>query len=424
MHIYIKKNNLLFTLLSIYMLTKMLWDKLVPNVLEVFSLCAVCYGIFMYFKSSHLRKKDLYLPLLFVIFAVYVLIDAFIKDNNQQFFRAVYEYIFYTMMMFGASYYLRKVDTGRFLKIINVLGIVIVVLSWYEYLTKSYLIGSFSGTTILYVNNSAFRAAVFSRSYLSHGVVVGFFSLISHYLFLKERKKSYFIQTIITYLTILTTSSRGPLVATGGAILLIYVINQYRESNRIDKKVLTWCTLFLIAMLIFFFLTSTFTTGNQTIDYFLYRMRKIIDWSGDAGNVGRIKLWNNALDWFKTDRLFGIGPSKTGSWGSGSLGVTESGLLKRLCELGIVGFSLYYFMVVTIIKNGVINYKKANKENKLIYILFFGVLAMVMINDVTLQSTEEIMVTFIYMIALGGMNIRISDTDNLEKETTSGSNLK
>lgn len=35
----IYKKNFIITILFIYMLTKMLRDKLVPNVFEVFSLC-------------------------------------------------------------------------------------------------------------------------------------------------------------------------------------------------------------------------------------------------------------------------------------------------------------------------------------------------------------------------------------------------
>ena len=46
---------------------------------------------------------------------------------------------------------------------------------------------------------------------------------------------------------------------------------------------------------------------------------------------------------------------------------------------------------------------------KLIYILFFGIFIMIMINDITVQSTEEIMVSFLLMLSLGGMNIRMND---------------
>lgn len=182
----------------------------------------------------------------------------------------------------------------------------------------------------------------------------------------------------------------------------MFIINQYRVSKKIDRKIATWICIVLILLIAFLFLTSTFTTGNETVDYFLYRLRKIIDWSGDAGNLGRIKFWNISMNWFREDRLFGIGPSKTGSWGSGSLGVTESGVLKRLCELGIVGFSMFYLLIFIAVKQGISAYKKNSSHCKLIYILFFGIIGMIMINDITVQSTEEIMVSYILMFALGG----------------------
>lgn len=408
MRLNIYKKNFAITILCIYMLTKMLWDTLVPNIFELISLAIIAYGIFMYFKEIKFTKNSFSIVALIVLFSIYILFNSFTKDNTQQMSRALYEYIFYLFIIFAANYYLQKTDIHRMIKILNGLGIVIVVLSWYEYLTKSYLIGSFSNT-ILYSNNSAFRAAVFSRSYLCHGIMIGFFSLLSFFLLLDTKKKKYLFQTVITYGTILTTSSRGPLVATGVALLVMYLANEYRQNNSIDKKVLKWCSLAVLALIIFSFLTSTFTTGNETIDYFLYRTRKIIDWSGDAGNVGRIRLWNNAIEWFKTDILFGIGASKTGSWGTGSLGVTESGVLKRLCELGIVGFLLFYTLIFRIVKVGIRNYKLSNYCMKLIYILFFGIFIMIMINDITVQSTEEIMVSFLLMLSLGGMNIRMND---------------
>lgn len=392
-------------LLTIYMLTKMLWDKAIPNILEILSILVLVYGLMKYVLQKH-NSKDIALFLLFVLFSTYVLFDALIKDTNQQLSRAMYEYVFYISMMFSSQYYISRTNIDLLVSCINKLGIVIVALSWYEYLTKSYLIGAFSNT-IIYANRSAFRAAVFSRSYLSHGIILGFFTLIAYYVFLKEKKRYNFFQTIITYITILTTSSRGPLVATGFALLIMFIINQYRVSKKIDRKIATWICIVLILLIAFLFLTSTFTTGNETVDYFLYRLRKIIDWSGDAGNLGRIKFWNISMNWFREDRLFGIGPSKTGSWGSGSLGVTESGVLKRLCELGIVGFSMFYLLIFIAVKQGISAYKKNSSHRKLIYILFFGIIGMIMINDITVQSTEEIMVSYILMFALGGMNSKL-----------------
>lgn len=161
--------------------------------------------------------------------------------------------------------------------------------------------------------------------------------------------------------------------------------------------------LVIVVCTIAFLLLSDIQTGNSSIDYFLYRIRQIINWTGDAGNVGRLQIWNEAFNHFKISPVFGIGPSKTGSWGVESIGVTESGVLKHLCELGIIGFCLYYSIFFSIFYRGYKLYKKALSRNKLKIICFFGVITMVFINNITLQSTEEIMVFIIYSFGLGGI---------------------
>ena len=74
---------------------------------------------------------------------------------------------------------------------------------------------------------------------------------------------------------------------------------------------------------------------------------------------------------------------------------------------GIVGFSMFYLLIFIAVKQGISAYKKNSSHRKLIYILFFGIIGMIMINDITVQSTEEIMVSYILMFALGGMNSKL-----------------
>ena len=302
-------------------------------------------------------------------------------------------------------YYSKEVEIFKLAKFLYTIGIILAILSWYEYLTKSYIIGSFAKggnyTTFL----SGFRAAVFSRSYLSHGVVLGFFSLVAYYLFICTGKKIYVVSTFLLFISILTTGSRGPLVSTFAALILAYIMNQYRVAKCIDRIVAIWIIIAIIALTVWLFLNSTFTTGNESMDYFLYKIRNIINWTGDAGNVGRIVIWNKSIKLFQSNVWFGIGPSKTGSWGSGSLGVTESGVLKRLCELGITGFVLCYLFIGLQLRNSVRIYKQMEEKREMIFL--FSIVIMVLINDLTLQSTEEIMVSFILWFGLGGLAIQI-----------------
>lgn len=378
----------------------MLWDAVVPHVFELLVI-----GILVLtasYEITHIKRKSVAMAvLIYAVFTFYIIASASIKDSTDQQFRAIYEYTFYILMIFSGIYYYQRVEFQRIAKNMVIFGCLIAALSWYEYITRSYLIGSFAATI---QSTYGFRAAVFSRTYLSHGVILGVFAILAYYMFLDTSEMMYLASSIFCYISILTTSSRGPLVACTAGLILMWFVNYYSNHSNIQKRIYIIFALLLVSIAIMMFLESTFTTGNPTIDYFLLRTRNIINWNGDAGNVGRVYWWEYAINnWFKNSPWFGIGPSKTGSWGEGAIGVTESGFLKRLCELGIIGAIIYYSLIAYIITRGIINYKQETKNNKLAYLCLFGIVTMIMINDITVQTTEQIEVSFYLNTALGGL---------------------
>lgn len=409
MKIKISKGDMIITVLCVYFMSKMLWDSFtieteslgIISVFEIISLITICYGFFRYVFRK-LKHEYASVIALFIAFSAYILFDCFLKVSIECTFRAVYEYIFYAMIIFALGYYFKRCNVEKVVHKIHMFGLIIVILSWYEYITKSYLVAHFQGDSLA-LGNYGFRATVFTRSYLSHGIIIGFIALCAFYLFLRTNKKRYFASSIFCWISIFTTSSRGPLVATACALVGAFIINGYRTNKQINKRIMIWIGICVAALIALVFLTSSFKSGNAVIDYFLYRARAILDWSGDAGNAGRLSIWGKAIKWFRTDVLFGIGPSTTGSWGEASIGVTESGVLKRLCELGIAGFMIYYVFIFFIIKKGMNRYRELDMQEKIDFILFFSIIICVLINDITLQSTEEIAVYFILALGLGGL---------------------
>ncbi len=405
-------NNLIIIILYMYILNKLLWDKMVPFVFTTlfFGVSILFFAKFIH-NNSH-SKLTIRLLVIYVFFSIYVMANAFVQDTNIQMIRSFYEYILYVVVFFSMAYLLRKCDYLMISKYVAYSGVVVTLLSWYEYFSKSYLISQHDySRSILYGGAYAFRACVFSRSVLAHGVILGVYAIFFFYLYICEKKSIYFIATVISYVSILTTSSRGPLVSTGVALVIMFMINARQSGRKSIKNYGAILLLVVAIILIVIFLTSSFMTTNEMINYFLVRMRNIINWKGDGGNVGRINRWNDAISWFKMNPLFGIGPSKTGSWGTGSIGVTESGVLKRLCELGIVGFILHYMFVGLIVIKAIRSYKFLNNANQRIFICNLGLLVAVLINDCILQSTEEIMVSFIMWTALAGLYIVSWRTD-------------
>lgn len=399
MKVFISKNNFIFVWLIIYFTSKILWDYFIPGVFELISLFILLYGAILFILFDKRKKEKIILY--YFLFCMYVIINALFQNSLQQFLRALYEYCFYFLMFFSIAYFINKINIQECLTMINKWGLIISLLSWFEYIHKDYILPNNFKITIK--NSYGFRAAVFTRSYLSHAMILGFFALVSLYLFYQKKNKCYLLTFILCASSILTTSSRGPLVALVVATFIFYYMNTMRKKNSLNRKIyllLGTCLAFYGALL---FLNSTFTIGNDTVDYFLYRIRQIANWSGDPGNVGRIEIWKLSIEWFKSNIWFGIGPSHTGSWGRESIGVTESGYLKFLCELGICGFGLLFIFLLSIIKKGFKNYKKLTKQQKLTMIFYFSLIVLVMINNITLQSSEEIQVNFIWALGMGGL---------------------
>lgn len=395
--------------LFVYFSSKMLWDT-VPYIFELLSL-----GLIAFYTLKFILSRDGFpvhtvkLIITFLAFSFYIIVDGVLQCSTQQFVRAIYEYIFYIFMFFAMAYLLPRANICRCLKVVAVWGVIIACLSWVEFISKSYIISN-----IVYDPTKPFRATVFTRSFLSHGVILGIFSVVCMHFFYTDKRLGWLLPAALCFVSILTTNSRGPLVAFGLALVLQFMLNSYISQKHSLKRFGASVLLAAAAVVVLIVVFGTFETSNEVINAFLRRIRSIIDWSGDAGNLGRLLYWEQAIEWFQTNILFGIGPSKTGSWGAGSIGVTESGVLKRLCELGLVGFLIYYCFVAQILIRGIGKYVKQSDDNKRALTLWFSLALAMLINDCTLQSTEEIMISFFLWTAFAGIETAgVSDAAGL-----------
>ena len=407
-------NELLVFITVIYYTSKLLWDSLIPYAFTLGFFGISMLLAFFYIYLYRISISEVLIFLFFFVFAFYVICNGFYQDQLSQFYRAIYEYIIYAFPFFLVLFCLPFTNIYRLSERIVKWGVFIGILSWVEYFSKSYISHvPKSGNGILYGGNHAFRAVVFSRSELAHGMILGFFAVIAFSLFLRKQSLKRLMCTFFLFASILTTSSRGPLVSAAGAIVIMYILYVALIENNPQKKIMATLILLIVMILGIFILLSDFQTGNETINYFLLRLRNIINWNSDAGNVGRLSRWNWALSLFRRNPIFGIGPSKTGSWGAGSMGVTESGVLKRLCELGIVGFVLHYMFIFITIIMSLRKVAYLDNGHNVSMIMFLGLLSLVLINDCILQSTEEPAVCFIMWFALAGM-IYLHDLDGLK----------
>lgn len=380
--------------LCVYFTTKLLWDT-VPYVFELASIGIIVYGAFCALFKENMRTSVI---LKFFMISVYIVVNAFCQDTGKIFVRAMYEYMFYFLIFFGTYYYGKKAKEKDYFDLLLKMGIIVSALSWIEYFSHHYILPS----AIEYTDYTGFRSIVFSRTFLAHGMVLTFFSLIGFYRYLIKKKVKYLICGCLSFVSILSTGSRGPLVAAVGGLCVMVAAHEAALKKHSKRKIVLYFMALVAIAVVWYLLTSDFQMGNTTIDYFLKRFRSILDWKKDDGNTGRIVIWQNVIEIFKQHPIFGVGPSQTGSWNPESVyGVTESGILKKLCELGIVGFILYYLYVFDILFKGIRNYRKNKNDVELIF--YFGLFTSVFIDDITLQATEEVIVAFFMWYALSGI---------------------
>jgi len=403
-----KLRQLICIFLPIYFSSKMLWDN-VPYVFKIFSYMCIIFAILFALYQIKLKYNTLIIQIAFFIYCSYIVFNGMINENIHRFTQGIYQYIFFVCVLFVGLVFYNNVNLTNIFKLLAYFLFAIALLSFVEFSQKSYILGgtmeaghiSWEGDFDL-----AFRTKVFTRSYLSHGVILGLGVLINYYIYKRLKQKFFFFSSLTCYFAIFTTQSRGPLVATTLAtIFLLYNFNSF-----LRKKV--FIIFIPIIILIGFIILSDFNTGNSLLDYYFHRVRSIFDWESERSNVDRAFLWLTALEMFSNNILLGIGICATGSWDptwTHSLTVTESGVLQRLVELGILGFVIYYGFVILLIKNIAKRIKYLPKEKVKETLLCISCAILILVDDCTLQVTEEFMITFFlwFFMAIACRNTNI-----------------
>ena len=124
----------------------------------------------------------------------------------------------------------------------------------------------------------------------------------------------------------------------------------------------------------------------------------ITDWTGDSSNSARIQHWLYALNEWQSSFLFGNGACCTDTRYSGFKAVTESGILKRLVELGLIGTILQYTTMFIPLLKGIKNIKlKVENEHTL---FFLSVIICFFVEDIVLQRYTALEYTIIIWTSL------------------------
>lgn len=247
----------------------------------------------------------------------------------------------------------------------NMAALTICVLSLASLLFSGYSIVSYFMT---YIRRTAgtfyvmkFAASPFIADPNSYGGYLVISIGIAYYLYSSTKSKKYLAFTIVEFIGLITTLSRGAMLSLLIAFCVVLFIN--RRTKAIGALSIILGIIGGVSLLIPYF-------------------------SSDASAMSRFDMWGTAFSMFKDHPIFGVGLSNYtylfSNYGSaGVLGYnpyTHNLYLKILVESGIVGEVLFLALCLTLFR---LCLKHAQRDRKAIMILF-GVLGF-MIQGMTVE---------------------------------------
>lgn len=388
--------QLIATALIAHMFYKVVLDNYTGGVLNISLFITVCVMFALYFTNKYPNIRSKYVMISFTMYVLYIAYSALTDSESEYVSRGVYEYGFYQMILFVAAFIVSKVSKEKLLKEVVIFCFpfaAVAVLCAFTYTQTP--------STPMY-GDTAMRIAGIARSPLSLGMLSGIYSLFAFTQVRISGNRWYYIPMATGFLAMIVSGSRGSMVAFAAGFLLYLLLDCISRRGKEAIKIVVIAAVILTILSILFF-TSDLHFRNENINTMYLRIKRIVDWNGDAGNVGRLETWKKWLGVFKDNFWIGIGMSRTGSWGPDTMGVTESGVLRHLVELGFVGSMLYYNLICSCLISTLYTLKKEKRRPDYFVFLCISIIVLVLVEEMVLQITEEITVAFFLWWALGSL---------------------
>lgn len=406
MYIKIRRTSfyyLLCGLALIYTLTFGYWDaksllqKYLFNGLMVFEI--LLYFLTVLKNKKTTMKKDT--TILYAFSIIYFSFSALAFSDQRVIVNGLYSYVYYQLLIFAWIFALRKLNIVKLFPVFEVIGIISSLLGVYEVMSGSLLLGgkafgkSFGGSYVV-------RAVVFSGSFLTLGMFLAIIIIIAFYMYQSQKRVRHLICMCICILGLFMTSSRGPMVATAVGLIVVYLFVDTASFKKRVQRVVSLIFIIVAVSFVFFLIANTVMKDNFYFSYLQMRLSSILDWTGESGNVGRVSRWNQFSQLFSQHWLFGTGIGSSGTRAAELIGAlnTESGVLKRLLELGVIGFTIYYSMIISVLQYG-IRYYRRNIEKKPVIVVAFAVVTSILVEECIMQITETIMVSVLFWLFMG-----------------------
>ena len=398
------------------MLNKNLWDymfgALAKNLYYLLLFALGICGLVMFIRKKETRM----ISVSFIIYAVVIVLNGYLIANAEQRSEGFVEYLVYPLPMFALAYCMNYKHTYTgIIKIMPYWGVITSLLAGLEYFTKTPILPtSYEGIYRFFDGSTSFRSVVFIGSPMILSVLLGISLITAIYLSEFEKNKNYKKYIPIIFLGILFTGSRGPLVSTLMGIILMYYLRAKHERK--NKKIIgffVWSFFLLFLILLKMSLFPDFETGISFVDNTISRFGSSFNLS-EWGNKERILRWTYYINQFIKYPLFGYGIASTSASVISNAKVTlhgittESGVLARLVETGVVGVIPYYCMFICSIKISISQLKRdVGKLNQSIFYIISGILCLYIVENLILQISLDIYCTFFAWLFIAyGINVK------------------
>lgn len=398
---------IIFSILQVYLMATVYMQTISPVFQIIFWAVIVVSFTGNFLEIAKKKRKFSKMEILYFLYIIYIGFSLFrVKDFSLSVY-GIYEYIFFTLPFFSVVFLLKKeiLETNlanKLIELFSILTFFLVSLGLFEFKMGYPIAG---GVTHSFTEESLIniRAQVFSGSPLIFGTLMACYGLFFQYQTIKKGNNKYILFLLFSFIGILLSGSRGPLVAfiLSATFQTVSNIQIKKIWNKISKKNKIYFFLIVFILLVCFYVLIKKYEGQSPI---LLKIISIVNWESDIGNTTRLVTWTAFFKEFLDNWLIGRGISTTGSVTLHhplNIGPTESSVLKLLVELGIIGFLLYFGMIFYTLLRGFKRIQNQQLKYRKEIILGLSLIILILTESSILQITEIFNATVILWASAG-----------------------
>lgn len=219
-------------------------------------------------------------------------------------------------------------------------------------------------------------------------------------VYFREEKKYFLLSTsiLLTFISVILTSSKGALVAVSVGLVFILFANLIRGNGGMVIKLILG---YIIISIILYYLYQKSPFVQQVFEPIFNRFEEFTsNVQGDHSLAHREFLWKTAFELGMTEPILGIGveqfrPAATQYTGQVVWNIVHNTYLTFFCELGIVGFIAFFRLWI---KNMWNHFCLMRKKTNSVYYLFSMLCVSVSMWSISLGNFRTLWVFMTFLL--------------------------